>query len=200
VVETQGVRLFRNETAGNNWLKIKLLGQTVDKNGIGSRVEVYVNDKKLIREIDGGSSHESQSSTLAHFGLGQAPKIDSLKIRWMGGGVQTLYEVEANQLITLDQAVVTGLADPLTFSSVTLYPNPVNDYLKIKIESLPVIEGAYLEVYSFNGQLVDQLKVNSKDIEDKTILWNASPSLQPGIYVMKIFVKNDVVLHRFIKE
>jgi len=201
VVETQGVRLFRNETTDNNWLKIKLLGQTVDKNGIGSRVEVYVNDKKLIREIDGGSSHESQSSTLAHFGLGQNTKVDTLKVRWMGGGSQTMYEVAANQLITVDQAVITSLKSPLSSFSPTLYPNPINNNsLKINMESLPMKGLMLLEVYSTNGKLIDQLQVNRKDIEDKTILWNTSQSLQPGIYIMKISVGNNIGLYRFIKK
>ncbi len=201
VVETQGVRLFRNEATGNNWLKVKLLGQTVDKNGIGSRVEVYVNDKKLIREIDGGSSHESQSSTLAHFGLGQTTNVDSLKVRWMGGGSQTIYEVAANQLITVDQAVITGLESPLSSSSLTLYPNPINNNsLKINIESLPMKGLTLLEVYSTNGKLIDQLQVNRKDIEDKTILWNAPQSLQPGIYIMKISIGNEIGLYRFVKK
>lgn len=200
VVETQGVRIFRNETAGNNWLKVKLLGQLADKNGIGSRVEVYVNGNKLIREIDGGSSHESQNSTLAHFGLANATKVDSLIVRWMPGSVQTFYEIEANQLITVDQALVTAIEDPLSPSSVTLYPNPINDYLKISAESLRFVEAAYFEVYSFNGQLVDQLKVNREDIAGKTMLWKVPHSLRPGNYFMKISIGTEVVLRRFIKE
>ncbi len=200
VVETQGVRLFRNETAGNNWLKVKLQGQTADKNGIGSRVEVYVNGNKLIREIDGGSSHESQNSTIAHFGLANATKADSLVVRWMGGGVQTLYEPEGNQLITVDQAVITGLDASPSLPSVTLYPNPVNHYLKMSVGGFRLAEEVHLEVYSFQGQLVDQLKVKREDIEDSTILWKAPHSLRPGIYFMKIYIGPEAILRRFIME
>ncbi len=200
VVETQGVRLFRNEAVGNNWLKVKLLGQTADKHGIGSRVEVYVNGKKLIREIDGGSSHESQNSSLAHFGLANATQVDSLVVRWMPGAVQTLYEVAANQLIIADQAIVTGLEEPLPLLSVMLYPNPTNSYLKIRTESLQHVEAAYLEVYHLNGQLIDQYKMNREDITDKTILWKVPHALPPGVYILKVSIGTEVVLRRFIKE
>ena len=200
VVETQSVRLFRNEAAGNHWLKVKIQGQTADKNGIGSRVEVYVNDKKLIREIDGGSSHESQNSTIAHFGLAQASKADSLIVRWMGGGMQTHYEVEANQLIEVEQAVVTGWDEDLSIPPVAIYPNPVQHHLKISVENLNIANGAHLEIYSASGQLVSQRKVSRKDIENKIILWEVSHSLKPGIYIMKITTKTGVVLRKFVKE
>ncbi len=200
VVETKSVRLFRNETTGNNWLQVKLVGQSADKNGIGSRVEVYVNGHQLIREIDGGSSHESQNSTIAHFGLAQSTKADSLIVRWMGGPTQTLYDVEANQLVEVTEAIVTGVDDPLLLSSVNLYPNPIHSYLKINMGSLPVAEAVHLEVYSFNGQLVDQIMVNRADIKDKTLLWNVPHSLHPGMYIMKISAGTKVVLRKFMKE
>ena len=39
----------------------------------------------MIREIDGGSSHESQNSSIAHFGLNDVNLIDSVIVRWPGG-------------------------------------------------------------------------------------------------------------------
>ena len=43
----------------------------------------------MIREIDGGgSSHLSQSSTIAHFGAGNAAIADSIIVTWVGGKKQ----------------------------------------------------------------------------------------------------------------
>jgi hypothetical protein len=50
----------------------------------------------MIREIDGGSSHLSQNSTIAHFGLGSAAQIDSVIVTWVGGKKQILTNQNVN--------------------------------------------------------------------------------------------------------
>ena len=110
-------RLYRNDTEGGHWLKVKLEGSSSETNGIGSRVAVYVGSKVLIREIDGGSSHQSQNSQIAHIGLGESATIDSLIVQWSGGSAQKLYDVPADQLLTVKEerivlAVPEVVSDP----------------------------------------------------------------------------------------
>lgn len=92
-----GTRLYRNENTKNNWLKVKLAGKLSDTNGIGSRIELYVDSTLMIREVDGGSSNESQNSTISHFGLESFVKADSMIVRWSRSGIQKFYDVKANQ-------------------------------------------------------------------------------------------------------
>jgi len=95
-------RLYRNDSASGNWIKVALKGVEAESHGIGSKVEVEVAGKKMIREIDGGgSSHISQNSVIAHFGLGTAAKIDKITVYWTGGNKQTVTGVSSNQFITL---------------------------------------------------------------------------------------------------
>lgn len=97
--------LFRNDSTNGNWLKIALQGIAAETHGLGSRVEVVIGDKRMIREIDGGgSSHLSQNSTIAHFGLGAATSVDSVVVTWTGGKRQVLAEQEVNQLLTIVEA------------------------------------------------------------------------------------------------
>ncbi len=97
-------RLYRNDSTSGNWIKISLKGIDAESHGIGSRIEVECNGKKMIREIDGGaSSHMSQSSTIAHFGLDKATKIDKITVYWTGGNKQILTDIKANQLITITE-------------------------------------------------------------------------------------------------
>lgn len=97
-------RLFRNDSAKGNWIKIALKGINAETHGIGSKIEVKVGGKKMIREIDGGgSSHLSQSSTVAHFGLGEASIIDTITVYWTGGNKQLLTHVKTNQLLTITE-------------------------------------------------------------------------------------------------
>ena len=95
--------LYRNDSPPGNWLKVQLTGIDGDKNGIGCRVEVTVGKLKMIREIDGGSSHASQNSVIAHFGLGTATVADTVRVTWMGGKEQVMVHQNANQLIKITE-------------------------------------------------------------------------------------------------
>lgn len=94
-------KLYRNDCKQGNWLKVSLKGVEADLNGLGSRVEVVVGKVKMIREIDGGSSHLSQGSPIAHFGLGDALMADSVIVKWLGGNKQVLTDQRANSMITV---------------------------------------------------------------------------------------------------
>jgi len=97
-------KLYRNDSATGNWIKIALKGIQAESHGIGSKIEIEVGGKKMIREIDGGaSSHLSQSSVIAHFGLSSATKIDKITVYWTGGNTQTITNVNANQLLTITE-------------------------------------------------------------------------------------------------
>ena len=96
--------LFRNDSTSGNWLKIKLDGIQSDRNGIGAMIEVGVGNVKMIREVDGGSSHLSQNSLTAHFGLGNSAKADYVKIIWPGGKTQLLTDQAANQLVVVRES------------------------------------------------------------------------------------------------
>lgn len=113
-------RLYRNELANGNWVKIKLQGTEAESHGLGSRVELVVNGKRMMREIDGGgSSHLSQNETMAHFGLGTANTIDSLIVTWTGGEKQVLLDQAVNQLITVVEPERPGL-NPLVYLGIFL--------------------------------------------------------------------------------
>lgn len=96
--------LYRNDLASKgNWLQVKLVGSSSDLNGIGSKVEIIAGKKRMIREIDGGSSHESQNSVIAHFGLGTVAVIDSINVYWLNGARQTILKQKANQILIITQ-------------------------------------------------------------------------------------------------
>ncbi len=97
-------KLYRTDSVDGNWLKVKLKGTESDPQGIGSRVKVVIGKTRMIREIDGGSSHLSQNSTIAHFGLGTATVVDSLIVTWVGGKQQILTQQNVNSLLTIVEA------------------------------------------------------------------------------------------------
>jgi len=108
--------LYRNDSATGHWIKIALKGVQAESHGIGSKIEIEVGGKKMIREIDGGgSSHISQNSVIAHFGVGNISKIDKINVYWTGGNKQSLTNVDVNQSITITEIPRKGSNNGLIY-------------------------------------------------------------------------------------
>jgi hypothetical protein len=131
---SQNFQIYRNNNNnGNKWLKIKLRGTRNNRDAYGTRVIVYFGNRKLIRELDGGSSHASLSSSIIHFGLRNTTLLDSIEVHWPGGGVQTLYNVNTNQTLNIQEPLGLQL-DPLSeIEEILLFPNPVNNSEKLRL-------------------------------------------------------------------
>ena len=97
-------RLYRNDIAAGNYLQVKLKGNASTLSALGARIQVFSDSLFLNQEIDGGNtSHLSHNSTLAHFGLGNRKKIDSLQIIWPGGAMTKMKEIKTNQRIFIEE-------------------------------------------------------------------------------------------------
>ena len=72
----------------------------------------------MIREVDGGSSHASQNTSIIHFGIGNNKIIDSLLVTWPGGKKQYLVDVMPNQLIEIEELFKE---EPSFFDSIMKY-------------------------------------------------------------------------------
>ncbi|MFA6110961.1 MAG: CRTAC1 family protein, partial [Candidatus Latescibacterota bacterium] len=94
----EGGQLYRNETSGNHWLIVELVGVRSNRTGIGARVIVTTHQRRQTREVSGGMGY-CQHEPVAHFGLGQDQMVDELEIRWPSGQVVPLLTVPGNQRI-----------------------------------------------------------------------------------------------------
>ena len=105
----QRARLFRNACEwGNNWLAVDVVGTHANRDGLGARLELEAGGRLQIREVASGHSHMGQNAATAHFGLADADKVDSLTVRWPGGAVQTLTDLQPNRRITLTEPRTVG--------------------------------------------------------------------------------------------
>ncbi len=98
-----GGTLYRND-GGNQRasLRIRLQGTTSNRDALGARVSVIVNegDDPLVRELRGGSNYLSQNEPVLHFGLGErdegAGPVHEVRVDWprpAGRAVQVISEV-----------------------------------------------------------------------------------------------------------
>ena len=100
--------LLHNETrSGNHWLQVRLQGVMSNREGIGARVRLVPVDHRQIaqtRLIRSGSGYCSSSEPRAFFGLGTAPEVERLEIRWPDGTEQNIQHVRADQVLLVKEA------------------------------------------------------------------------------------------------
>jgi thiol-disulfide isomerase/thioredoxin len=82
------LRFLHNEgTPDGSFLALRLRGTSVNRDGIGARVELELEGgphRRLIQTLHAGDGYLSQSSAWLHFGLGAASAIERVTVRWPG--------------------------------------------------------------------------------------------------------------------
>ncbi len=195
--------LYRNEMGNqNNWLEIKLEGIDANRDAYGSKVIVYANDKALLREVDGGSSHASHSSSRLHFGLGDATTVDSIEVIWTGGlRTQMVYENGINQMLHIveDTTIATivstfELSADDQLSNIVMAPNPATDQVTFTWEQHTPSESIQIAFYNTTGQLVStfqrQAPVGNFSLD--------LSHLMAGMYFVHLSNGREKVIHKLV--
>lgn len=86
----------------NNFLRIKLLGDAKNKSGLGAKVTVKYNGKVQYHDHSIYRGYLSTVEDIVHFGLGIDQSVDTLSVVWPDGKIQNLYNVKANQVLSLN--------------------------------------------------------------------------------------------------
>jgi len=97
--------LLENRAAQGGYLSVRLRGAAKNRDAVGARVEVTVGGRLQVRTIQAGMGYASSEPLEAHFGLGDAKRIDTLRIDWPGGGETTLEGIVANQRVIITQTL-----------------------------------------------------------------------------------------------
>ena len=93
---------------GNRFLRVRTVGTSSNRDGIGAKVTLQLAGGRLWRRVKSGSSYCSQSELPVTFGLGRSDKILSLEVAWPSGSVDKLTNLDPNQRIVIREG--KGLA------------------------------------------------------------------------------------------
>ena len=79
-------RLYRNDAPRRgHWLMIRAMDPALGRDAIGAQVTVVCGTRRFLRTITRGFSYLSSSDSRAHFGLGEADRIDDVIVVWPDG-------------------------------------------------------------------------------------------------------------------
>lgn len=181
------VALYENVlNTTHNFLKVELTGVKSNRDAYGSIVRAYAGGKVLMRELNGGSSHVSQNSSVLHFGLANNNTVDSLVVSWPGGAKQTVINPEINTTIEIEEdlSIYTSVDDQHTWQQ-TVYPIPTHLYLHL----LNYSTDTSFKIFDQVGKLQFTGIGNRVNVEQ----------LNKGIYYIQIQENNSVKTIPFIK-
>ncbi len=110
--------MFRNDISGNdaNWLQVTLdtsQHPALAPDGFGSEVQISAAGADQYYHLTGASHYLATSQLVAHFGLGSAGTVDTLRVRWADGFDTVVEQVAANQQLALVAQPPLRMARPV---------------------------------------------------------------------------------------
>jgi len=203
--------LWENQAIGNNWIKVKLEGIKSNKDGIGSRLELYTDEGYQQLYTTAAIGFLGQNSDTYLFGLKHTNSIDSLIITWPTGHKDVHLNLNANQkyelfegqttdgVILIDSDVILLEADidsnPSTYILeeenylvFNCYPNP--SHSKISIASTIELDKTAISIFDVFGRSYKVLRNESEINIDQ---------FPDGEYFILLEFEGKIFSEKFIK-
>ena len=94
---------LNDQQLGHNWLRIKLVGTTANRNAIGALIELDLDGAHITRQVMPARSYLAQVELPVTIGLGHTDAIDQIRITWPGGKQQTVTNPPIGRLAKITQ-------------------------------------------------------------------------------------------------
>ena len=192
--------LFRNDLAnGNNWVKLRLIGTSANRSGIGAtvRAKAIINGQPVWqrRDLSAANSFFGHNSLNIHLGFGDAAVIDTLKLEWPSGSVDIHTNVPLNLFYSAEEGQglgpLTGIKEgdsgsilPQDFQLNQNFPNPFNPSTIIEF-ALPEPAHVRMEVYDLAGHSILTLLNEYQSAGIHRVQFDAG-GLASGIYFYRL--------------
>ena len=89
--------------ARRNWIQLRLTGTDSSRDAVGTRLTLTTAEGEQSDQITGGGSYLSASDLRAHFGLGEAVRVEEIRIRWPSGKEEVLKDIPANRILQVTE-------------------------------------------------------------------------------------------------
>ncbi|MEI6852944.1 MAG: PKD domain-containing protein, partial [Bacteroidota bacterium] len=139
------------------------------------------------------------NSWLWNFGDGQTSSLSNPIHSYASSGIYyvslTVSNPYCGQVTVIDtiNLQLTGIADNITASSISIYPNPTNGIAILEISN-PGMKYLYMEIFSLTGQLIYSDHFSSAFIKKSINL----SGLANGVYTVRLSSQYDVKTEKLI--
>ncbi|MCK4579473.1 MAG: VCBS repeat-containing protein, partial [Candidatus Marinimicrobia bacterium] len=179
-------RLLKNNMKCSNWLDIELVGTASNRSSIGAKVHIKAEINGIgrwqMREISSQNGFRSNNALSAHFGLGDANLVDSLKVAWPSGVMLYFTALSPNRFITITEDSLITIDSTVTVDS--LIPEPAIT----SIHDVPNDQGRWVHVkwwssdHDFCGADITQYGIWEQGPEGLWVSLGNAPATQQREY------------------
>ena len=98
--------MLRNVTKNaGHWIGVRLIGTRSNRDGLGAALEVTTDGGPTqMATVNTTGSYLSANDRTAHFGLGAASRVTSVRVRWPSGAVQVVASPPIDRVLTITEA------------------------------------------------------------------------------------------------
>ncbi len=107
------VLMNRTPSASGRWVRLKLVGTRSNRDGTGARVEIEIPGRSstMVRQAKTGYSMLSSHDPRLIIGLGNAPELNRVTVRWPSGATNVGEHLKAGQTYRVDEEGGIAAAD-----------------------------------------------------------------------------------------
>ena len=113
--------MYQNSGNSNNWIKVKLIGETSNRSLIGAKVKITKGTKIQYRYISSLTGFNGQNELTVIIGLGLSTIINEIEIKWPQGEKVTFTNIAVNQEIEVSENDENLGIEEYTVSSIYIY-------------------------------------------------------------------------------
>lgn len=190
--------LYRNVPNNNKWITIKLNGTSTNRSAIGTKVRIKAMINGIptwqMREISAQSGYCSQNDMRAHFGLGNASQIDSIRIEWLSGLKETYVNIGVNQFLNYTEGQSLGIDESSSATGFEIFPNPGQGVISVTANQSKFHPGDRIRIMNASGVIVYEEK-----IEKTTSCIELHKQLASGHYIINIITGKGVLSKKFTR-
>ncbi|MCF8275739.1 MAG: FG-GAP-like repeat-containing protein [Flavobacteriales bacterium] len=183
---------YHNISEVGNWIAFKLHGTQSNRDAFGSHIRLVQNGVSVLAEVDGGSSHASQNSSVVHFGLGENTVVDSVIVSFPSGIDRIFTNVEANQIHQVYEDITIG---------VHSNADEFDELIVVNTGSNPIIRSSRsnevsIALFDISGRMVHSASIHLDNGDNLMQL----PDLSSGVYLLRLTTRSIHTTNRiFIK-
>lgn len=186
------------------FLKIKLLGNFGNLEGIGAKITIWHNSQQQYAEHALQRGYLSTVENTVYFGLGKTSVLDSIEVQWLSGKRQVLNKVIANQTLKIAEenallpsktnAMPIPIWEEVTKAEGLAFLHQENDFMDFNYQpTLP-------HRYSRQGPKVAVGDVNGDGLEDFYVAGASRHSGYFFIQTLRGFAKKALINNPLTKR
>ncbi|MEO5572174.1 MAG: FG-GAP-like repeat-containing protein [Bacteroidia bacterium] len=194
--------LYHNDGNSNNWITITLVGTTTNKSAIGTkiRVKALINGVPVwqMREISAQTSYCGQNDLRAHFGLGNATVIDSIKVEWLSGTVENYAVISTDQFITITEGQgITGIVQHSPGNDFAVFPNPAKGMITVTAAQ-SLLPGDKIIFTNAQGDTLDEITIASA-VNSISLYIQKATENNAGVFFIILITKSGIVTKKIVR-